>query len=214
MPLHHPRLLSASPVSPGARSLRGRLAALLGALLLAAVLPAAQAEKGDRDEQLNYAGDSGHADLAKQVYVLKGNVVLTKGSIVIKADEAELKRSPEGYASAVVLGAQGRLAQFHQKREGVDETIEGQAERIEYDARTDTVRFVNQAQMRRFRAGALVDELAGNLITYDNNTEIFRAQGAGSATTSGTGQVRGVIGPREGSAAAPAKPASAAGGKP
>ena len=36
-------------------------------------------------------------------------------------------------------------ASFRQKRDGVDETVEGVAERIEFDARTDTLRLVGNA---------------------------------------------------------------------
>ena len=50
------------------------------------------------------------------------------------------------------LGGDGQPATFRQKREGLDEVVEGQARRIEYDTVTETVRFIDQAQVRVLRA--------------------------------------------------------------
>jgi lipopolysaccharide export system protein LptA len=190
-------------VSPPLRLMvnpRAALVATLAALCLAAP---AVAERADRYQPLHYEGDRAEADGLKQVYTLKGNVIITKGTIQIRSDQAQIRQSPEGYASAVVTASGGKLAQFRQKREGAAETIEGEAERIEYDARSDTVRFVNRAVLRRYRGQALADEVTGNLITYDNTTEVFQAVGAPSeAASAPTGRVRGVLAPRQ-SASAP-----------
>lgn len=198
-------------VSPSLRLMvnpRAALAAVLAALCLAAA--PAFAEKADRYQPLHYEGDRAEADGLKQVYTLKGNVIITKGTIQIRSDQAQIRQSPEGYASAVVTASGGKLAQFRQKREGTAETIEGEAERIEYDARSDTVRFVNRAVLRRYRGQALADEVTGNLITYDNTTEVFQAVGAPSAPSEAAsapaGRVRGVLAPRQ-SASAPEAPA-------
>jgi lipopolysaccharide export system protein LptA len=194
-------------VSPSLRLMvnpHAALAAVLAALCLVAA--PAFAEKADRYQPLHYEGDRAEADGLKQVYTLKGNVIITKGTIQIRSDQAQIRQSPEGYASAVVTASGGKLAQFRQKREGTAETIEGEAERIEYDARSDTVRFVNRAVLRRYRGQALADEVTGNLITYDNTTEVFQALGAPSAPSEAasapTGRVRGVLAPRQ-SASAP-----------
>lgn len=194
------------------RSRLGRVGLAVAALVAGGllVLPAA-AEKADRYQPLHYEGDRAEADGLKQVYTLKGNVIITKGTIQIRSDQAQIRQSPEGYASAVVTASAGKLAQFRQKRDGVAETIEGEAERIEYDARSDTVRFVNRAVLRRYRGQALADEVTGNLITYDNTTEMFQAQGTPDATAP-AGRVRGVLAPRD-SASAPEAAASSAGEK-
>lgn len=201
---------SRSLVNPHAASALRVLAVLTMSLLSA--LPAG-AERADRYQPLHYEGDRAEADGLKQVYTLRGNVIITKGSIVIRSDAAQIQQSPEGYASAVVTAAAGKLAQFKQKREGSAETIEGEAERIEYDARSDTVRFVNRAVMRRYRGPTLADEVAGNLITYDNTTEVFSAQGgASSSPESGTppGRVRGTLTPRNSAPPSTPKPDEAA----
>jgi lipopolysaccharide export system protein LptA len=42
----------------------------------------------------------------------------------------------------VVIAAPGKLAFYRKKRDGVDEYIEGEGERIEYDSRADLVKFI------------------------------------------------------------------------
>ena len=167
--------------------------------------------------------DAARYDDLKQIGMFTGNVVVTKGTIVMRAAQIEVRQTPEGYHFGMLTGGPGRLASFRQKRDGVDEFIEGEAERIEYDSRADTVRFVNRAVIRRYRGATLADETAGNLITYDNAAEVFSVSGGSSAATPAnpSGRVRAVLTPRDtaadaapGAASAPAlKPSGALGEK-
>jgi lipopolysaccharide export system protein LptA len=160
----------------------------------------AGAERGDRNQPLAFVADSARVDELKQTNILSGNVEITKGSIVIRADRVEVRQSREGWQSAVATGTSGKRAFFRQKREGSDEVLEGEAERLEYDSRADTVKLVNQAVMRRFRGNTLADEVAGSTISYDNGTEVFQVVG-GAASAAAPGRVRGVLTPRENPAA-------------
>ncbi len=189
-----------------------RLSTLTLAVALAAGLAApAAAEKADRGKPLSIEADQpGTLDLIKQVVVFNGNVVVAQGTMAIRADKVEVRERPDGHRSATALGTAGKPASFRQKREGVDETIEGQADRIEYDSRGDVVRFAGNAQVRRLRGGTPADEISGNLITYDNGNETFSVQGGASAPAAGgasapsSGRVRVVITPRpEAAASAP-----------
>ena len=176
------------------------------ALLIAAGSSApAQAEKGDRLKPLNVEADQpSNIDLLKRVVVFNGNVVVTKGTLAIRAARVEVRETPDGYQAAVATGAPGKLATFRQKRDGVDEFIEGQAERLEYDSKADTVRFVNAAVVRRLRGGVVADEVTGSVVSYDNTTEVFSVSGGAAAVTPGNpgGRVRAVLTPREGTPAA------------
>lgn len=185
-------------------------ACLAVALLVLAQTPAG-AERADRNKPLNIEADSGRYDDLKQVGTFVGHVVVTKGTLTLRAARIEVRQGPEGYQHGVATALPGNLASFSQKRDGVDETIEGEAERIEYDGKTDTVRFVNRAVIRRMRGATLVDETAGNLITYDNLNEVFSVTGGESAVTPANpgGRVRATLGPRE--AAAAEAPASQGG---
>lgn len=195
------RNLSAPFLTP---ALHRIAAGMLAAVAALAPCGPAHAEKADRFKPLNVEADQpGRIDLLKQYVEFNGNVVVTKGTMAIRAHRIEVRESPDGYHSAVAFGAPNKPATFRQKRDGVDEYIEGEAERLEYDGRTDTIRFVNNAAVRRTRGSGVADEIAGNLVTYDGITEVFSVSGGAAATpTNPGGRVRAVLTPREGTAAA------------
>jgi lipopolysaccharide export system protein LptA len=179
----------------GHRALR----VLLPALALAVWAAPSPAEKADRSKPLNIEADSGRYDDLKQVGTFTGNVVVTKGTLTMRAAQIEVRQAPDGYQYGLATALPGQLASFSQKREGVDETIQGEAERIEYDGKADTVRFVNRAVIRRYRGATLADETAGSLITYDNTREVFSVNSGESAATPANpgGRVRATLAPRD-----------------
>lgn len=186
------------------------------ALVLCAALGTspAFAERADRFKKMEVESDQpGKVDLQKHIVTFNGNVVVTKGTMVIRAARIEVRESPDGYQHAVAIGTPGAPAQFRQKREGFDEYIEGQAERLEYESRADVLRLIDKAQVRRLRGKDVADEVTGALIVYDNAAEVFTVSGGAAAATPAnpTGRVRAVLAPRAGTPAA-AEAASAASG--
>ena len=172
--------------------------------------PQAHAEKADRFKPLNVEADlPGKIDLLNQFVVFNDNVVVTKGTMAIRAARIEVRETPDGYHTAFAIGSPGKPATFRQKRDGVDEYIEGEAERLEYDARTDTVRFVNRASVRRLRGATVADEISGNLVTYDSVSEVFSVSGGATTPNNPSGRVRAVLTPKEGSPAAAAAASAA-----
>ena len=200
------------------------VALALAAAALGAASPAARAEKADRFKPLNVEADGsggnglpGKIDLLNQVVVFNGNVVVTKGTMVIRAARIEVRELPDGYHTAVAFGSPGQHATFRQKRDVADEFIAGDAERLEYDGKSDVIRFVNNATVKRLRGSDVSDEISGNLVTYDSTTEVFNVTGGAPATASNPGgRVRATLTPKEGSAAAAeaARAASAGGSAP
>lgn len=185
---------------------------IAGLLLLCSMALPAHAEKADRYKKMEVESDQpGKVDLQNQIVVFNGNVVVSKGTMVIRAGRIEVRETPEGYQIATAIGSPGQLATFRQKRDAVDEYIEGEAERLEYDSKSDTIRFVGKAAVRRLRGTTVADEVTGALITYDNTAELFTVAGGASAATptNPTGRVRAVLSPRQGTPAA-AEAASAA----
>ncbi len=181
------------------------MAAALAVGLLTAGVPS-QAERADRSKPLVIEADrSGAVDLQRQVLLYAGNVVIAQGSMVLRAETVELRETPDGYRAASAVGRPGAQASWRQKREGLDETVEGQADRIEFDGRADTLRLVGNSVVRRLRAGSVADEITGDVIVWDNAAEIFSVQGGTRSTTNPSGRVRAVLSPRtENPAAAPA----------
>jgi lipopolysaccharide export system protein LptA len=175
----------------------------------------AWADKADRAQPLNFAADNARVDDAQRLNILSGNVEITKGSIVLRADRVEVRQGNDGSQTAVATGGQGGRALFRQRREGLDELIEGEADRVEYDGRADVVRFNGRAVMRRLTGGVVADEVVGQTIVYDNKTEVFQVVGGGgSGSATPSGRVRGVIAPRKASGPADAASSSVRGALP
>ncbi len=173
------------------------------------------AEKADRDKPMNVEADALRYDDVKQLSIFTGRVVLTKGTIVIRGAKVEVHQDPQGNQFGVVTAEPGKLAFFRQKREGVDETIEGEGETIDYDGRADSVKFTSKAQLRRYRAASLSDEFNAGVIVYNNTTDVFTLDGAPGLGTGGSagqaglpaGRVRAMLTPKvEAPAAASSTP--------
>jgi len=129
--------------------------------------------------------------------------------------QLEVRQDPDGYQHGVVTAEAGKRAFFRQKRDtqpgAPDEYVEGEGELIEYDGRTDIVKLIRRAELRRYREATLADELTGALIVYNNITDVFTVDGqkatpGGASAGAGGGRVRAVLAPKEpapGTAAAP-----------
>lgn len=189
----------AAPVAP-----KQLVRALILCIGLAGAL-AARAERADRFKPLNFVADSARADDARQVNILTGDVDITKGTMILRAQRVEVRQNTNGTQNAVATGGSAGRAYFRQKREGLDEYIEGESERIEYDGATDVIRFTGRAVMRRLRGAAVADEVVGQTITYNNTTDVFQVAGGPDSAAPG-GRVRGVISPKPGSDAAGSQP--------
>ncbi len=184
---------------------------LLLIALAACCLPAL-AERADKDQPTIIEADRGVFDELKQVNVVSGRATLTRGTMRITGERMELRTAPDGYRSAVVTAAADALATFRQRRDavrpGVEEYIEGMGERIEWDEKTESVRFVNRAQWRRLENGVVRDEITGQVISYDAAASTYRIDGG----EQGSGRVRAVIAPRTAetpkAAPAPLRPAT------
>jgi len=191
------------------------LAALAGALLIASVALAplsAHAEKADRLKPLNFTSDhGGQLDVINQRTEFSGNVMLSKGSMLLRAERIALRETADGYHQVYANGQTGQPVQFHQGRDVPGESIEGSADQLEYDSRADTVRFLGNAVVRRMRGSTVADEVTGANILFDNRSEIFTVEG-GTSSPHPSGRVRVVLMPRAAAAEAPGAAASGATG--
>ena len=179
---------------------------LLAIALVAFCIGPARAENADRNKPMNAEADALRYDDLKQTSVFTGNVVITKGSTIIRGGQVDVRQDPQGYQQALVLATPGKLAFYRKKREGVDEFIEGEGARIEYDSRPDVVRFIGNAVLRRYKGAVLADETTGSQINYDNTTDVFTVDGGAQnrSATNPTGRVRALLSPRIAASSAPA----------
>ncbi len=177
----------------------------LAALLALGGLPGVlQAERADRTKPMVVEAErSGVLDIQRQVLVYSGNVVVSQGTLVLRADRIEIREMPDGYRAATAIGVAGKPASYRQKRDDLDETVEGAADRIEFDGRTETLRFTGNGAVRRLRGGVLADEITGALIVWDAGAEVFSVEGGSASATNPGGRVRAVLSPRGEGASAP-----------
>ncbi len=170
---------------------------LLAVLLLSTGSAAAWAEKADRGRPMTLESDQPcTVSLLKQTSMCSGNVVISQGTLQIRADRLELRETPEGYQMAIATGSAAKPATYRQKRDGSDETVEGQAQRIDYDSRAGTLRFEGAAVVRRLRGSTVADEIQGQQIVWDSTAESFNVRGGAATASNPGGRVRAVITPR------------------
>jgi lipopolysaccharide export system protein LptA len=185
------------------RAVRAGLAAAFVALALPGAVSLAHAEKADQNKPINVEADNLTYDDLKQVTVATGNVVITKGTILIKGDRVEVRQDPQGYQYATATMAPGskKHASFRQKREGLDEYIDGDAERIDYDGKQDLTTLTRNATVRRLQGLTTVsDTVHGSVITYDGRRDFYTAKGGNDVAAPGnpTGRVRAMLSPKNG----------------
>jgi len=149
------------------------------------------AEKADKDKPIEIEADTVTVNDAKKVSVYTGNVIVTQGTLLIKADKLVVREDESGFQHS---SSYGTPTTFKQKREGKDEYMEGAAQRIEYDGRMDKVQLYTKAWVKKGE-----DIVHGDYIMYDANAEYSEVIGGGpkSATpATPTGRVKAIIQPK------------------
>lgn len=195
-----------------------RLLAASIALLLPLAAAPARAERADKEKATHIEANRMSSDDARRMSIFEGDVVLTKGTVLVRADRIVVRQDADGFQFTT---ATGKPVRFRQKgdpkgdKEGV--WTEGEALRVELDDRNEKVELFERARVTRDR-----DEVRGEYIFLDQRTEYFsvsssreaaREAAKGSAPAQESSRVRTVIQPKVKPEAAPepAKPAPAPG---
>jgi len=168
-----------------------QLAASLCRALVAVALTVApaHAEKADREKEIQVLADRLSADDAKKEAVYDGNVVITQGTMRITSARIVVREDPQGYRVYIATGAP---VTFRQKRDKVDDWIEGSAERAEFDDRNDLLKLFNGAKLKSSQG-----ELVGDYISYDRGKEFFQVTGAAPGAPATGSRVKATIIPQK-----------------
>ncbi|TAK85928.1 MAG: lipopolysaccharide transport periplasmic protein LptA [Betaproteobacteria bacterium] len=158
------------------------------AVLLLAYALSAFAEKADQDKPTQIEANRMSADDVRRMNIFEGNVVLTKGTLTVRADRIVVRQDAEGYQSATATGAPVRFKQRQDPKEGEKEGrwLDGEALRIEIDDRNQKIELFDKARVNR---GG--DEVAGNYIFVDQRSDFYTVTSGKSG-----GRVRAVIQPK------------------
>ena len=142
---------------------------LLALASLAAALPA-WAERADREKEIVVGADKLIADDANRTSTFEGTVVVTQGTMRMTAARVTVKEDADRHKFYVANGAP---VTFRQKRDKVDEWVEGFAERAEFDDRNDVLKLYNRARVKSNQ-----NEITGDFISYDMKREVAEVSGA------------------------------------
>tara|TARA_B110000240_G_scaffold22980_1_gene23339 strand:- start:228 stop:785 length:558 start_codon:yes stop_codon:yes gene_type:complete len=149
-------------------------------------------EEADRDKDIEIESDMMTVDDAKSISIYKGDVIMTQGTLIIKANELTVREDSQGFQHSTAIG---KPTTFKQKRDGLDEYIEGSAERIEYDGHMDKVHLYSKASVKRGN-----DTVFGDYIMYDTNAEFAQALSGSTKDEDGNtvkkGRTRVIIKPK------------------
>jgi lipopolysaccharide export system protein LptA len=149
------------------------------------------AEKADREKPIHFSADQpAEVDFDKRVGTLRGNVVITQGTLTIHADRIDFKQNPDDSLSATALG---NPVSFRQKKDDSDEYFEGYAQRAVYDGQTQTLELFDRALLKQGK-----NEIRSNYVSYNSATNLFKAEGRPDAPgVEGPGaRVQGVFEPQ------------------
>jgi lipopolysaccharide export system protein LptA len=156
--------------------------------LLALAMATAQAEQADSTKPIEIEANRMSADDARRMNVFEGNVVVTRGTLNIRADRIVVRQDAEGNQFATATGNPVRFRQRQDAKppdkEGV--WMEGEAKRIELDEKAGKIELYEDARVNR---GG--DEVKGNYILVDQRSDFFTV-----TPGRGDGRVRATIQPK------------------
>ncbi len=147
-------------------------------------------EKADRDQPTQVEANRMSADDMRRLNVFEGNVVVTKGTMSLRAERLVVRQDAEGFQFATATGKPARFRQRQDPKPGEKEGIwvEGEALRIELDDRNQKIELFENARVNR---GG--DEVAGNYISVDQRSEFYQVSSGKGADK---GRVKAIIQPK------------------
>ena len=157
-------------------------------LVLALAAGPALGEQADATKPTQIEANRMSADDVRRTNVFEGNVVVTRGTLNIRADRIVVRQDTEGNQYATATGNPVRFRQRQDpkppEKEGV--WMEGEAKRIELDERSGKIELYEDARVNR---GG--DEVKGNYILVDQRSDFFTV-----TPGRGDGRVRATIQPK------------------
>ena len=161
-------------------------------LILAMLSQPVLAERADRDKPLQLEASRISIDDAKKIQILEGDVIVIKGTMMLRADRVVITEDQYGFQKGVAFGGKDGLARIRQKRDGKDEYSEGEAERIEYNTNSEVAEFFHRAWVKSGE-----DQVKGDYIWYDGISEKYLVTaGQNRDPKAPPARVRAIIQPR------------------
>lgn len=131
------------------------------------------AERVDALKPVNVVFGQLDVDNITGVVTATGDVTVTRGTMVLKSDKAEVREASNGDRTFVLIATSGKLATFRVKRDGgANLWLEGHAQRIEYDDRADIVKLFSKAMVRQLEGNKTTHQIEQAFLSYNNTTGV------------------------------------------
>jgi lipopolysaccharide export system protein LptA len=144
-------------------------------LLLGLCLPLqALALSSDKDQPMNIEADRVDIDDEKGISTFRGNVVITRGSILIKGDVVVVYRDKQKELDKI--HSTGNLAHFQQRPDGKPDDVVAEGRELFYDAIREVLIIRRQGEV--IQGG---DVFRGEHIVYDSKRDTVEARGSKTA---------------------------------
>ncbi|MDY7540279.1 lipopolysaccharide transport periplasmic protein LptA [Undibacterium sp. RTI2.1] len=155
------------------------------------------AEKADSQKMTAITSDRSDRNGKTNVTTLTGDVIIIRGTLIVKAARAVMTETATS-TSYVLFSAPGVQVFFRQKRDGgADLWVEGVADRVEYDDKTEITKFISKADVKYLDGTVVTQEQKGEYLSYDSLNDLFVAENNSSGTTvPGSGRTTLFIAPK------------------
>lgn len=131
--------------------------------------------KGDVNQPINIVSGNQSLDMEKSVVTFTDNVVITQGSIIIKANKVVITRPAEKSGKKETVEAFGTPVTFHQQLDN-GTPVDGKANKVHYDLGSEFLTLTNNAELKQ-----LDSKINGSVITYDVKKQQLKANGNGKS---------------------------------
>lgn len=128
--------------------------------------------KDDAAQPINIVSDNQSLDMDSSVVTFTDNVVITQGSILIKAQKVVITRPPEKSNKKDVVEAFGSPVTLQQTLDN-GKVVKGKAEKVHYDLTTEFLTLTGKAELNQQDS-----HIRSNSITYDVKKQKLKAQGS------------------------------------
>lgn len=122
--------------------------------------------KGDESKPLQIEADNATLDQKQMVTVFSGRVIISKGSLVVHADQGTATQDKAGDRTLHLIGSP---VTFVQKADD-GELIEGQGNKFDYNTKTSLAVLNGRSRVKKGK-----NIIVGDMLTYNTQTQVYSA---------------------------------------
>jgi len=153
------------------------------------------AQKPEIEPDTIVVSDTLHHDDIKRESTFEGEVVMTRGQLVLHSDRLVLSEDEQGFQFGVATLIESDRVRVRQDNPEDFEVIRGEGLKAVWNGKDEELELIGQAIITRYVCGKPVDEVRGDKVIYFQQTDTYEAIG-GPESSTGDQRVRSVVRPR------------------